>query len=313
MALEGADRGVIPLAVVHGYVRNQGDGWSLTLTYLGQFLDECALLPTEEVEARSAQHTLYLDRVRQLGRRTAELHRALASETDDPAFRPEPMTAEDLRAWRSGAEAEARAALNTLQAGVGNLDEPARADAERLLAGRDEILRRIAAQAAQQVDAVKTRVHGDYHLGQVLVVQQDFMIIDFEGEPRKTAEERRRKQSPLRDVAGMLRSFDYAAWAALPRVVQDHPQRRDFLQRQVLAWRDQTTSAFLDAYEQAIAGCACYPANQAAARRLLSLFMIEKIFYELQYELASRPAWVGIPIRGAMAFLLPGALEGDVE
>jgi maltose alpha-D-glucosyltransferase/alpha-amylase len=311
MALEDAQGAVTPLAVVHGYVRNQGDGWSQTLTYLGQFLDECALLPTEEVEARSAQHTVYLDRMRQLGRRTAELHRALATDSDDPAFRPEPMTTADLEAWRSAAEAEARAALTALRAGLGGLEEPVRTDAERLLAGSEEILRRIAAQAPQQLDAVKTRVHGDYHLGQVLVVQQDFMIIDFEGEPRKTAEERRRKQSPLRDVAGMLRSFDYAAWAALPRVIQDHPQRRDFLQRQALAWRDQATVAFLDAYEQAIAGCPCYPTDVQAARRMLSVFMIEKIFYELQYELASRPAWVGIPIRGAMAFLLPEALERE--
>jgi maltose alpha-D-glucosyltransferase/alpha-amylase len=157
----------------------------------------------------------------------------------------------------------------------------------------------------------RSRIHGDYHLGQVLVIQQDFMIIDFEGEPRKNAEERRRKQSPLRDVAGMLRSFDYAAWAALPRVIQDHPQRRDYLQRQVLAWRDQAMATFLESYQQAIAGCPCYPADADAARRLLALFMTEKIFYELQYELASRPAWVGIPILGAMAFLLPGALEGE--
>jgi maltose alpha-D-glucosyltransferase/alpha-amylase len=309
VALQEEQGATTPLAVVHGFVRNQGDGWSLTLTYLGQFLDECALLPTEEVEARSAEHTLYLDRVRQLGRRTAELHRALASDSDDPAFSPEPVSTGDLQAWRDGAVHEAEAALAALSAGLDHLEEPARINANRLLAGREEVLRRVAAQAPGQVDAVKTRIHGDYHLGQVLVIQQDFMIIDFEGEPRKNAEERRRKQSPLRDVAGMLRSFDYAAWAALTRVVQDHPQRRDFLQRQVLAWRDLATAAFLDAYQQAIAGCRCYPTDPEAARQLLALFMAEKIFYELQYELASRPAWVGIPILGAMAFLLPGALE----
>jgi maltose alpha-D-glucosyltransferase/alpha-amylase len=311
VALEDSQGTVTPLAVVHGFVRNQGDGWSLTLTYLGQFLDECALLPTEEVEARTGQHTLYLDRARHLGRRTAELHKALAIDTNDPAFRAEHITEEDLRGWRAAAEAEVEKGFHALQAGLSSLDQPARENAERLLARRDEIFLRIAGQAPSSVDAVKTRIHGDYHLGQVLVVQQDFMIIDFEGEPRKNAEERRRKQSPLRDVAGMLRSFDYAAWAALPRVVQDHPQRRDFLQRQVLAWRDQAMAAFLESYQQAIAGCSCYPADPEAARRLLSLFMSEKIFYELQYELASRPAWVGIPILGAMAFLLPDALEGE--
>jgi len=311
MALEDAQGAVTPLAIIHAFVRNQGDGWSQTLTYLGQFLDEAALLPSEELEARTGQHTLYLDRVRQLGRRTAELHKALAIETDDPAFRAEPVTAEDLRAWRAAAEAEAEKAFTALRAGLSSLEPAARADAERLLAGRDEVFRRIGDNAPTQVNAAKTRIHGDYHLGQVLVVQQDFMIIDFEGEPRKNAEERRRKQSPLRDAAGMLRSFDYAAWAALPRVVQDHAQRRDYLQRQVLAWRDQATAAFLESYQQAIAGCPCYPADAEAARQLLALFMTEKIFYELQYELASRPAWVGIPILGAMAFLLPAALEGE--
>jgi maltose alpha-D-glucosyltransferase/alpha-amylase len=310
MVLEGSKGDVTPLAVVHAFVRNQGDGWSQTLTYLGQFLDECALLPTEEVEARTAEHTLYLDRVRQLGRRTAELHRALASDSDDPVFRPEPISAAELQAWRDGALHEAEAAFRALAASLAQLDEPARTNANQLLAGREEVLRRVAAQAPGAAEAVKTRIHGDYHLGQVLVIQQDFMIIDFEGEPRKNAEERRRKQSPLRDVAGMLRSFDYAAWAALPRVVQDHPQRRDFLQRQALAWRDLATAAFLDSYQQAIAGCRSYPADPEVARQLLSLFMIEKIFYELQYELASRPAWVGIPILGAMAFLLPRALDG---
>jgi len=311
--LEGAQGDVTPLAIVHAFVRNQGDGWSQTLTYLGQFLDECALLPTEEVEATSAAHTLYLDRVRQLGRRTAELHRALACESDDPAFRPETVSEGDLQAWRDAAVHEAETALTALSAGLSHLEEPVRANANRLLAGREEILRRVAALAPAKLDAVKTRIHGDYHLGQVLVIQQDFMIIDFEGEPRKNAEERRRKQSPLRDVAGMLRSFDYAAWAALPRVAQDHAQRKDFLQRQALAWRDKAVAAFLDAYQQAIAGCRCYPADPEAARQLLSLFMAEKIFYELQYELASRPAWVGIPILGAMAFLLPAALDGHAE
>jgi maltose alpha-D-glucosyltransferase/alpha-amylase len=141
-------------------------------------------------------------------------------------------------------------------------------------------------------------------------VQQDFFIIDFEGEPRKTGAERRRKQLPLRDVAGMLRSFDYAAWAALPRVVQDHPQRRELLERQAFAWRDQAIAAFLEGYERGIAGSPSHPAQPEAAKQLLALFTLEKIFYELQYELASRPAWVGIPLHGAMTFLFPGALLG---
>jgi maltose alpha-D-glucosyltransferase / alpha-amylase len=301
---------VTPLAVAHGFVRNQGDGWSQTLTYLGQFLDECALLPAEEVEARGSQHTVYLDRVRQLALRTAEMHKALALDTDDQAFRPEPVSQADLDTWRATAKREAKAALRELRAGLGRLAPDLRPVAEHLLAHREEIKRRIASHVPVRLDAMKTRIHGDYHLGQVLVAQQDFFIIDFEGEPRKTAAERRRKHSPLRDVAGMLRSFDYAAWAALPRVVQDHPQRRDLLERQAVAWRDQSTAAFLESYQQAIAGCPSHPSDAEAVRQLLALFTLEKIFYELQYELTSRPAWVGLPLRGAMTFLFPGALLG---
>ena len=308
--LRDAAGGVTPLAVVHGFVRNQGDGWSQTLTYLGQFLDECALLPAEEVEARGPQHTVYLDRVRQLALRTAELHKALAMEAGNAAFRPEPVSQTDLDGWRAATKREAKAAFAALRAGLGRLDAQSRANADYLLARREEIKSQITSYVPASLDAMKTRVHGDYHLGQVLVVQQDFFIIDFEGEPRKTGAERRRKHLPLRDVAGMLRSFDYAAWAALPRVVQDHPQRRELLERQAFAWRDQAIAAFLEAYQHAIVGSPSHPADPAAAKQLLALFTLEKIFYELQYELASRPAWVGIPLHGAMTFLFPGALLG---
>jgi maltose alpha-D-glucosyltransferase/alpha-amylase len=238
------------------------------------------------------------------------MHKALAMDAGSPAFRPEPVTQTDLDGWRAAAKREAKSAFTALRASLGRLEAPDRANAEHLLARREEIKARITSYVPPALDAMKTRVHGDYHLGQVLVVQQDFFIIDFEGEPRKTGAERRRKQLPLRDVAGMLRSFDYAAWAALPRVVQDHPQRRELLERQAFAWRDQAIAAFLEGYERGIAGSPSHPAQPEAAKQLLALFTLEKIFYELQYELASRPAWVGIPLHGAMTFLFPGALLG---
>jgi maltose alpha-D-glucosyltransferase / alpha-amylase len=295
----------MPLAIVHGFVRNQGDGWSQTMTYLGQFLDECALLPAEEVEARPDHHEVFLGRTRQLALRTAELHRALATETDDVAFRAEPVSETDLANWSRRLAHEADTALATLGAHLGNLDAEARADGEFLLARRGEIMERIGAQMPARVEAYKTRIHGDYHLGQVLVAQQDFYIIDFEGEPRKTPEERREKQLPLRDIAGLLRSLDYAAWAALTRVTQDHPHRRDLLRNQALAWRDQVSAAFLDAYREAIRGCRSHPQDEAVVRSLLVAFMMEKAFYEIQYELANRPSWVAIPLSGAMSFLFP--------
>ncbi len=299
-----------PLAVVHAFVRNQGDGWSQTLTYLGQFLDECTLLPPEEEAQLANRHTVYLDRVRQLGLRTAELHRALATETADPAFQGEAVTPEDVQRWSDLVLAEGEKALAALEEGMGGLDAEAQQSAKFLLTNREEIFRRIAGHVPERVDAIRTRLHGDFHLGQVLVAQQDFFIIDFEGEPRKTPAERRLKHLPLRDVAGLLRSFDYAAWASLPRVTQDHPHRRELLERQALMWRDQASAAFLTAYGDAIQGCPSHPRDEAVVRSLLTLFMVEKIFYEVQYEISNRPSWVGIPLLGAMTFLFPESPQG---
>jgi maltose alpha-D-glucosyltransferase/alpha-amylase len=299
-----------PLAIMHAFVRNQGDGWSQTLTYLGQFLDECALLPPEEEAQLTGRHAVYLDRARQLGLRTAELHRALATETTDPAFQGEAVTPEDVQRWSDLVRAEAENALAALRGAMSSLDAEARRSAEFLLSHREEIFRRIAGHVPERVDAIRTRLHGDFHLGQVLVAQQDFFIIDFEGEPRKTSAERRRKHLPLRDVAGLLRSLDYAAWASLTRVVQDHPHRRDLLQRQALSWRDQASAAFLSAYGNAIEGCPSHPRDEEVVRSLLTLFMVEKIFYEIQYEISSRPSWVGIPLQGAMTFLFPETVQG---
>src|SRR5262249_48075397 len=151
MALEDSQGAVTPLAIVHAFVRNQDDGWSQTLSYLGQFLEEAALLPAEEVEARTGEHTVYFDRVRQLGRRTAELHKAWAIDPGDPAFGGDPITADDLHSWREAVEAEAEKAFNALRAGLAGLEEPVRANAERLLASRDQVFQRIAAQVPSQV------------------------------------------------------------------------------------------------------------------------------------------------------------------
>jgi maltose alpha-D-glucosyltransferase/alpha-amylase len=238
------------------------------------------------------------------------MHRAFAVPTEDPAFRAEPVTPDDVAQWIEQARREAEGALTAIGARLGSLDAEARANAEFLLAHRDEIFRRIASHAPGEVAAVKTRVHGDYHLGQVLVAQHDFYIIDFEGEPRRSVEDRRQKHLPIRDVAGILRSLDYATWASLVRVVQDHPNRRELLQRQALSWRDQASTAFLAAYREAVNGCSSHPADEETARRVLLLFMIEKIFYEVQYEIANRPNWVGIPLSGAIAFLFPESRGG---
>ena len=141
---------------------------------------------------------------------------------------------------------------------------------------------------------MKTRYHGDYHLGQVLVVDDDFMIVDFEGEPGRAPEVRRRKSSPLRDVAGMLRSFNYAALSGALAAADAAGAQ---------AWERDAVAAFLAGYRAAIAGCGSYPADPAHAAALLDLFTLEKAFYELSYELANRPAWLRIPLEGIRAIL----------
>jgi maltose alpha-D-glucosyltransferase / alpha-amylase len=138
------------------------------------------------------------------------------------------------------------------------------------------------------------------------VAQNDFYILDFEGEPRRPLAERRTKHSPLKDVAGMLRSFDYAARAALDHESKGHPERRALLRPHVLAWRDQVSAAFLAGYRETLAGSACYPAEEPAAKSLLKIAMLEKLFYEIGYELANRPAWVWIPLAGAHELLFQG-------
>ena len=150
-----------------------------------------------------------------------------------------------------------------------------------------------------RLDGIKIRYHGDYHLGQVLLRQNDFVIIDFEGEPARTLDERRQKHSPLRDVAGMLRSFNYAGYTALSRMVAERPEDYAMVELWTREWETETARTFLQAYEENVRGSGLY-ADWEGARRLLDLFVLEKALYELRYELNNRPAWVHIPLHGIL-------------
>lgn len=163
-----------------------------------------------------------------------------------------------------------------------------------------ELIRRLAAVT---VAAEKTRCHGDFHLGQVLVVQADLMIVDFEGEPVRGLEERRAKSTPLRDVAGMVRSLDYAAAAAVLQLAASRPQDLEELTRHALVWRNLATNAFLDCYIATAEGCSSFPTDRDVALQLLDLLVLEKALYEICYEAANRPTWLGIPVRGVTALL----------
>jgi maltose alpha-D-glucosyltransferase/alpha-amylase len=162
---------------------------------------------------------------------------------------------------------------------------------------------------------MKTRLHGDYHLGQVLVAQNDFYILDFEGEPQRSLAERRIKMSPLKDVAGMVRSFDYAAWATVLRLLDYDPAGPEIVVGLAEQWRDAAVLTFMTGYDEVILGCASHPEKADDGNRLLELFLLEKALYEICYEAANRPTWLRIPIRGVLGLLndkrvLDGMLDG---
>jgi maltose alpha-D-glucosyltransferase/alpha-amylase len=282
------------LAIVQAYVSNQGDGWTYTLEYLDRFFDA---LPREADPAAEPGdvHGGYLSLVRTLGRRTAELHAVLARPTGDPAFDPEPVRTDDVAQWTRHVHVEAAAVFDRLARHVAALPESVRRDAEALLARKDALLARIRRHASDPTASAKTRLHGDYHLGQVLIAQNDFVITDFEGEPARPLEERRRKQSPLKDVAGMLRSFDYAMHAAIFDVVTERPDSHDRVIKAGHQWRTAATEAFVAAYDE-VASAHGLASPREESVRLLELFVLEKAVYELGYEMDNRPEWVRIPV-----------------
>ncbi|HET7479443.1 MAG TPA: maltose alpha-D-glucosyltransferase [Rubrobacteraceae bacterium] len=305
---EGPDGEFTTLGLLQGFVSNQGDGWSYTLDYLNRYLEERAVTAwtieedeEPEPEEPEADSAFFMGLIHTLGLRTGELHEAFATPTDDEAFAPEVASPEEVAGWVQGVRDELKSTFNTLKRRQKKLPEEVRADVERLLEKRKEVEKRIRAVAGEEFEVVKTRHHGDYHLGQVLVVNNDFQIIDFEGEPARPLAERRAKQCPLRDVAGMLRSFNYAARSAFLRVSAERSEQHvEVLEAEVAAWERRAREAFMEGYAEGARGAASYPEDPEQARRLVELFTIEKALYEIRYELDNRPDWLGIPVRGIL-------------
>jgi maltose alpha-D-glucosyltransferase/alpha-amylase len=296
------------LAILQEFVRSQGDGWNHAVSYLDRVFDGLRLPgSTDETMTPLERHAVYLEQIRILGRRVAEMHRALAIETENLAFVPEPVTEADLKAWRERALREADVSFTALRnfakQGSKAKDHLPHEQAKELLSRRKECLDRIHALTADAVHAMKTRIHGDFHLGQVLVAKDDFQIIDFEGEPTRPIAERRAKSTPPRDVAGMLRSVEYVAWSALFRLADRDPDGFARLRPFAMEWKSLVQSAFLESYQQTIVDCVSWPSDPAEVSRLLNFFLLDKVLYEIAYEAASRPTWLRIPITGLAEIL----------
>ncbi len=292
------------LAAAFAFVPNQGDAWGAVVEALQRDLNESEMRSSSaEPEPDEDSFAFPLGIGALLGQRTAELHQAFATATDDPAFAVEPLQAAHLREWSEGASAEATDLLDRLESGRASLPEDVQDDIAALLAARPALLARIGRIAGMAPSGGRSRIHGDYHLGQVLVAQNDLAIIDFEGEPGRSLDERRIKTSPLRDVAGMLRSFDYAASMALDHHAQGFGEASALAIARVAQWREQTTSGFLAAYREHVQGAATLPDDEALVDALLELFLLQKAIYEIRYELGNRPAWVRIPLKGVLDLL----------
>jgi maltose alpha-D-glucosyltransferase/alpha-amylase len=296
------DGGRSAVAVVHGFVQNQGDAWTVTNAYLDRFVEEQRLL-TAEAAGHSDEEGAYVRRIEQVGRRVAELQLALASRDDIVEFAPEPIAAEDVRSWTEELLRRARRAFEDLARRRGEFSEQDRQLIDSLLAYRETLPARLRELLPENVTAMKIRHHGDFHLGQMLIVKDDVAIIDFEGEPRRSIEDRRRKAPAARDVAGLIRSIDYSATAALERALKSAADEHGKLARALEGWREHCAGAFMAAYRSALTDARLWPQSLDAADRLLDFFLLEKAFYEIEYELAHRPDWLRVPLAGTWRIL----------
>ncbi|MDQ0142302.1 maltose alpha-D-glucosyltransferase [Cupriavidus necator] len=307
------------MMLLQGYILNQGNGWDWTLDYLGRAIDDA--LPSQESEDEFAEAMNgYAALAGTLGRRLAELHAVLARPTDDAAFAPLAATDDDARAWAGQAMEALRRALDRLQPRPASVPAPAsqafEADLQTLMDARDALPGLVERLAAAAPGSLLTRIHGDFHLGQVLIAQSDTYLVDFEGEPGLPLDWRRRKTSPLRDVAGLLRSLDYAAaTVGTDRQERTHSELPPQLaeRRAVLLERFRSTAneAFLNCYRQHMEASPAPWAAPDQLQPLLDLFLLERAAYEVEYEAANRAAWIDLPASGLARLLRKLATTGE--
>jgi len=316
------------VAMLQRLVPHQGDGWHWIQEELGRYHERALTLPAPEVvgptgprawmEVGEAGLPASLDELLGvsddaaaiLGRCTGELHLALGRPTDDPAFSPDPLTAADLEQMASDMRRSAGGTFDLLKSVLPRLPDDLVEAASHALSLRGRVWARLDRLRGLKTQGLKIRIHGDYHLGQVLRTGSDFSIIDFEGEPARSLSERRVKHSPLRDVAGMLRSFSYAAQVALMSHVARRPGDLERLVPWAQVWERSVCGVFLHAYLRAVGGSGLIPEDRDGLEGLLEGFLLEKVLYELRYELDNRPTWIRVPLSGLLSLGLDAARRG---
>jgi maltose alpha-D-glucosyltransferase/alpha-amylase len=304
--------GMYVFGLMQEKIEHQGDAWSMTVDSVGRFYERVLMSPDKENAASLVDKPVlkfeeaplliqeligrgFCERIVRLGQRTAEMHQALASKPDDPAFAPESFNANYQRSVYSSLRKLVRDRFGLLEHALPDLRSDVQVMAKRVLAMEDDILECFSEIYKTRIRAVKTRVHGDYHLGQVLFTGKDFMIIDFEGEPGFSFSERRLKKNPLKDVAGMMRSIHYAAFGKILLNENYREQDREVLENWAEQWQHYIARFYLGAYMERLGQGTDFTREHEI---LIRTFLLEKAVYELGYELNGRPDWAIIPLRG---------------
>ena len=309
------------LGILQNYVPNQGDAWQLSLGHVNRYYDdvlakipaglalpELPKLSGNPVKLPAVMHELlgeaYLGMIEKLAERTAEMHLALASLDSEPAFAPEPFTTLYQRSIYQAMCEQVKRTVILLREIRPSLSEGQQQLCTLLLQKHKQILQQFDPVRTEKIDSLKVRIHGDFHLGQVLCTGKDFVIIDFEGEPAKSLSERRIKRSVFRDISGMLRSFDYAAFNVLHQGSSVfRPEDRALLEPWADRWSFYVGQHFIDTYFEKTAGSDIVPADPKQREHLMRAYLMNKAVYELKYELNSRPDWADIPMRGILKIL----------
>jgi maltose alpha-D-glucosyltransferase / alpha-amylase len=293
----GADGRRTALAILQQFVRNQGDAWAWTLESLGREIERLSLLPEREATQIEDEASFELHYVRTIARRIAEMHIALTVATDNPAFAREPLKREDVEAVAEEARSLAKGAYQAVERLMPELQGQRAEHARSFLQSRGAIETAIAAATVVPIGAIKSRIHGDLHLGQILIARDDVMIVDFEGEPLRSLDERRMKASPTADVAGMLRSYAYAAATASRTEARPGSRRTAEIAR---LWQNLVSTTFHAAYEEGTRGTPVFIEDERTRHLLLNLHLLRKALYEIGYEASHRPDWIDIPVRGVL-------------